>query len=56
MLGAAALVLLTRGFEVLPAVLIVVAVVVTPYAIVFLPWLVWIRPRTVVPLAKYVWE
>jgi hypothetical protein len=50
-LVAAAIVLLTRGFEVLPAVLIVVAVVVKPYAVVFLPWLVWIRPRTVVPLA-----
>ena len=45
-----AVALLTRGHEVIPALLIVAAIVVKPYAVIFAPWLVWTRPRAVVPL------
>lgn len=45
-----ALVLLRGGRTILPAVLIVAAVVVKPYAVLFVPWLVWVRPRTLMPL------
>jgi hypothetical protein len=49
-LVAGAVVLLARGQDVVPAMLIVGAIVVKPYAVIFIPWLVWIRPRTIVPL------
>ena len=49
-LVAGAVALLRRGYDVVAAVLIVAAVVVKPYAVIFVPWLLWIRPGTAVPL------
>ena len=42
-----AVLLVTRRHDVLPAVLIVAAIVVKPYALLFVPWLAWVRPRTI---------
>src|SRR5688500_17967269 len=49
-LVVSAVALLTRGYEVVPAMLIVAAIVVKPYGVIFVPWLVWIRPLALGPL------
>jgi hypothetical protein len=49
-LVTAALVLLMRGANVAAAILIAAAIVVKPYAVLFVPWLAWVRPRVLVPL------
>ena len=50
-LVAGALVLLKRDRTGPAAILIAAAVVVKPYAVLFVPWLAWVRPKALLPLA-----